>query len=358
MKPTALLRRASLLTVLALLAPLAASAQERPQGPPPADVRVAEALMRQMAPQIRVPGTVVSRHDSRIAAEISGRFVFVADVGAMVAAGQTLARIDDRMLQLERAENRSRVKRLQARLAYEHAQVSRYEALAASDSTPQARLEEAVAERDMIAEELAQARIALQRTELQIERTEVRAPFPGQVVERLAQAGEYSSPGAPVVRLVDTAHTEVRAQVPLDMAGSLVAGAPLPVTANGHSGPQALRAVIAAGNAVTRTMEVRVGAPEGLAIGAAVEVGIPAGPARQVVAVPRDALILRPGATYVWTVGEDERAVRVDVTPGAGAGELIAVDGEIAAGARIVVRGGERLRPGQPLKIGASALGS
>jgi multidrug efflux pump subunit AcrA (membrane-fusion protein) len=40
---------------------------------PPANVRVARATMQMIAAQTLVPGTVVSRNDARLAAEVTGR---------------------------------------------------------------------------------------------------------------------------------------------------------------------------------------------------------------------------------------------------------------------------------------------
>ena len=49
----------------------AGAQQAAQQGPPPARVSVVTAGRQMMAPNVRVPGTVVSRNDSRIAAEIA-----------------------------------------------------------------------------------------------------------------------------------------------------------------------------------------------------------------------------------------------------------------------------------------------
>ena len=51
------------------------------QGGGPANVRVALAGMQEMAPVTLVPGTVVSRNDARLSAEVAGRLISVADVG-------------------------------------------------------------------------------------------------------------------------------------------------------------------------------------------------------------------------------------------------------------------------------------
>ena len=59
---------------------------------------------------------------------------------------------------------------------------------------------------------------------------------------------------------------------------------------------------------------------------------------------------LRRDGAVVFRVSGNDLAERVAVTPGIAQGSLIEVDG-IAPGDRVVTRGGERLRPGQPVIV-------
>jgi len=80
--------RWTILTVV-LAWPLLAMAQ----GGRPALVRVALAEQQSLAPVNLVAGTVVSRSDARLSAEVEGRLVQVVDVGARVQKGDALAHI-------------------------------------------------------------------------------------------------------------------------------------------------------------------------------------------------------------------------------------------------------------------------
>jgi multidrug efflux pump subunit AcrA (membrane-fusion protein) len=91
-----------------------------------------------------------------------------------------------------------------------------------------------------------------------------------------------------------------------------------------------------------------------MAVGENVRLSVPTGSPTEVLAVPRDALVLRREGASVFRIGENGTAERVDVVRGAGAGELVAVTGRISPGDRVVVRGAERLRPGQPVDISAT----
>ncbi|MCJ9427937.1 efflux RND transporter periplasmic adaptor subunit [Kordiimonas marina] len=326
-----------------------ATAQEQPR---PALVEVATAHAAMMAPETYVPGTVVSRNDSRIAAQISGQITWVAPEGTLVKTGEPIARIDDRNLKLTLARGKSQVRRLEARLDYLRADLKRQTELAARGSAPASRLEEAQSTLEMTQEELAQARVAVTQAETDLDRATVRAPFPGRVVARLSQIGEYASPGAQIVRLVDTEHLEVSAQAPVTLAALLKDGQAVHLRHDSQVMPTHIRALIPVGDTVSRTLQLRVALPKGAyVVGSAVQVGVPSEAAEHVVAVPRDALVLRREGTYVFRLKGDNTAERVTVSTGAAVGDEVAVAGDIADGDRVVVRGGERLRSGQPVKL-------
>lgn len=157
----------------ALNVPLAASTAFAQQGGPQARVETRPAILQVLAPEFQAPGTVVSLNDSRIAAEVSGPIVWIADVGTDVKMGDVIARIDHRQLDLQEQNNVALIRRLEASLTYESAQVERYEELARNGSTPQSRLEEAIAQREMVAQDLVQARVALEITRDFIARAEI-----------------------------------------------------------------------------------------------------------------------------------------------------------------------------------------
>ena len=86
-------------------------------------------------------------------------------------------------------------------------------------------------------------------------------------------------------------------------------------------------------------------------IGAVLEVGLPSAQPSRVVSVPRDAIVLRPGERYVVRVADGDIAERVAVRVGNTLDNRVAIEGAIQAGDRLVVRGAERVQPGQRLQI-------
>jgi RND family efflux transporter MFP subunit len=306
-----------------------------------------------MSSVIYAPGTIVSRNDAQIASEVSGRLVSVAEIGEFIAAGELIAKVDDTFLKLELQNADAIIKRLQANLTYRNNQLERFENLARQQSASVGEMDEVRSQRDMAEQDLVQARVARAQIKYRLDRTRVTAPFSGRIVERHRQGGEYISIGGEVVRLVDTTNIEVQARAPMDVAEYVKAGLPVSVKDDkGRESNGQIRAVVPVGDERSRLIEVRVALDEQpWVIGAAVRVALPKSPPQEVVAVPRDALILRQNVTYVYKLNDDSTVEQVSVVTGVGNGPLVEVRGNVKAGDEVVTLGGERLRPGQTVSI-------
>jgi multidrug efflux pump subunit AcrA (membrane-fusion protein) len=135
-------------------------------------------------------------------------------------------------------------------------------------------------------------------------------------------------------------------------ADTVNAGAIAQLVDGDRKGAGTVRAVIPVGDERSRMVELRIAlADRSWRVGAPVRVEIAPQSLKAVVTVPRDAVILRQGASYVMRVNSDNTAERVAVNIGPGYANHVQIDGLLQAGDRVVVRGGERLEPGQTVKI-------
>ncbi len=350
------LMRLSALAVLAVL-PVAsvfsgASAQQ-PDAPPPVVV-VASASTEMMSETVTIPGSVVSRNDAEIAAEVSGVVDMVAEIGAVIEKDGVIAKIDAELLQLEADRAAAAVKRLEARVAFLNNEVERFEALAGKGSGTRQRLDQARSERDMARQDLAEARVALQRAKYDVAHADVKAPFPGRLVTRLVQPGEFIERGSAVARLVDVNELEVTAQIPVGSVAQLKEGDTVSIEGPGRTVPATVRALVPVGDQVSRAAEIRAALDEPVwLVGTAVKVATPTEQPRQVLAVPRDAVLLRPEGQAIFRIGAGDVAELVPVKTGLANGKLVEVAGNLNPGDRVVVRGGETLQPGQKVQVQA-----
>lgn len=336
--------------LLCLTSALASAAAVRAADTPPVPVVVTEARMEQVAAKLTATGTVVSRSDARIAGEVSGTLAWIAEPGANVKRGAAIARIDGERLSLALRDNEAALRRLEAQLQLLTTQRERLQTL--GNVVSQSQLDEALSRERMAEQDVEQARVARDRARLDLNRATVRAPFDGIIAERLQQAGEFVASGAPLLRLVNDGDLEVVARAPLTTADAVAAGAVAQLIDGDRRSSGRVRAVIPVGDERSRMVELRIAlADPSWRVGAPVRVEIAPRQLKAVVTVPRDAVILRQGTSYVMRVKDDNTAERVAVSIGPGHANQVQIDGTLRAGDRVVVRGAERLEPGQPVKV-------
>jgi RND family efflux transporter MFP subunit len=331
----------------------AASGQATGQQPP-APVAVAPVTKGSVAATVTATGTVVSRNDARLAAEVAGRLDWVAEPGARVQKGAPLSRVDARSLELQLRENDAQIARLAANAELLGTQLARLNALPDGIAS-KSQIDEAAARLSMARHELEQARANRDSTRHQIQRAVIRAPFPGHVAERIRQLGEFVGAGVEVVRLTDTGNVEVVARAPVADTGHLAVGQAVTVRGTSQRAESTIRAIVPVGDERSRMMEVRIAMKgAGWPIGSAVRVDLPAAQQAAGLLVPRDAVIVRADGAHVYRIGKGDVAERVAVRVGNGDSRRVEITGALAAGDRVVVRGGERLRAGQTVTIATS----
>ena len=322
-----------------------------------ANVRVASASIQTLAPQTIVPGTVISRNDARLAAEVTGRLLEVADVGTVVAMGDVVAKIEDTTIRLRKEELLAEVERAKARLKYLESEEGRYVKLAESNLAAATKLEETRSNRDVSRGDLRVAKSRLAQMEDQLSRTLIRAPFNGIVVERLMMPGERVDTGKNIVRMVDQRHLEVIARAPLEYYSFVRPGQQLKLRTGSLKASGVVRTVVAVGSENTHQFELRLDIESNsFPVGQTLRVSIPTSDARRALVVPRDALVLRPEGITVFIVDNDQKARQVMVTTGIDAGDQIEVNGDLSDGDTVIIRGNERLQSGQAISVMPGSL--
>jgi RND family efflux transporter MFP subunit len=313
-----------------------------------AAVVVEQAESRQMMPLIQVAGTVISRNDSRLAAQVDGRVIWVAEVGALLETGDVAARLDDVLIRDVLVEERARLAREQANVKFNQAEAQRLVKLAKDNHAAISHLEQAQRDLAISRSELAAANSRISQSQEKQQRTLIKAPFAGVVTAQFIQAGEWADPGTAIVRLVDTAALEAQAWIPVKALPYIQAGSRLGLTIAGQSASGSVRTVVPVGDDQSRLYELRLLLDEGTwSAGQSVRISIPVSEVRPVVVIPRDALVLRRDGATVFRILEDNTAERISVETGIADGEYIEVIGEINPGDSVVTRGAERLRAGQ-----------
>lgn len=339
-----------ILSVLFLLLPFAAGAQERPA---PA-VETAPVEMKQLAPRVTVTGQVQSRTAADLSAAVAGRLAWVAEPGARIARNGLVARLDTDELQLQKLEQQARLKRGEINLQQLTREAERLRA--SGNAVSRVQLDNAESARELASADLEIARATLRQTEERLSRAEVRAPFGGVVSERLKRSGEEVNRSELVARLMNPDTLEIRLFLPLRHVRAIKPGDKVKVLFDGHESVARVRAIVPAGDARSQSFEVLVDTSESkLPAGSVVQVELPLGEPQALLAVPRDALIIRADGMTVYRLNTGEKGEnkveRIAVKSGVADGDWVAVDGKLAARDSVVVRGGESLQDGATVNV-------
>jgi len=313
----------------------------------PAPVVVATVELRELAPSVDVPGTVVSRHDSRLASELSAKLEWIAEVGTVVKKDETVARLESFTFELLEMEAQGRVEREQARVKFLISERDRLNRLAANNLSAKSQLDQTESDLAVAQSEEKIARVQLGLAQISMHVTQIRAPFDGIVTERLRNIGERLNVADEVIRVVDPNSLEVIARAPLNTVNYIKGDAVLEIHNDYRQDQAAVRTIVPFGNPQSHMFEVRLDVDAELwTVGESVRLSMPTADVKQVLAVPRDALILRREGASVFTVSGDMTVEQVKVITGLGDGNYIEVIGDLAAGDRVVTRGAERLNSG------------
>ena len=155
-----------------------------------ATVVVDIAELRLLSPTALYSGTVISKNDARLAAEVEGRLTWIADVGTVLNKKEVIARLDDTFLLQQRSEELAIIQREQAKLALHDKDVKRYQRLVKQNNVAENLLDQSVSDHSVAKSNIAAARARVAQIEERIARSKLRAPFSGVISERFAPVGE------------------------------------------------------------------------------------------------------------------------------------------------------------------------
>ncbi|MFW2403159.1 MAG: efflux RND transporter periplasmic adaptor subunit [Gammaproteobacteria bacterium] len=315
-------------------------------------IEIATAVSRSVVEPLWVPGTVVSRQDSNVASEIAGRLDWLAEVGDRVEAGDPIARFDEGAWRIQLRIDTADIRRLDANIEFLNLQLDRFMTLADSNSTAASEVDRLKMELRMLNQQHAAAIARRDQTRRELDLTKLSAPFAGVIVERSGEVGEFARVGEPILRMVNVSSLEVVARAPVNVGRNMRSGDVVALKSDTVTLRTPVRALIPIGDERSRGIELRVELPAGdWIVGDAVRVALDDGERAAHVTIPRDALVLRDGLVYVFRLLADATAQRVPVRVGNGIGDLVAVDGDVGIGDQVVVRGAERLKDGQAVRV-------
>ncbi len=320
-------------------------------------VRVAAVEIKPVAEQVSLVGTTEAVAESTIASEAAGVVKqFPVREGDYVKKGDLLARLRTTYLQLRLKGAQAAKERTQANLKNAEKELTRVSKLREANSVAEKAYDDALYNHQALTQELLRNEVEIEQLQYDVDQSRVTAPFSGYVATEHTQVGEWVSAGGPVVTLIDLSSVRITVDVPERYTVKLSPTGPADVRIAALDSERLsgeVTGILPQGNAAARTFPVRVRVNNpGLKIKSGMEASVTFNLAnrKEALMVPKDAIVTSGANRHVVTV-VDGRAMPVGVKVAGYYGGNVAVEGNLKPGDQVVIRGNERLRPGQAVMI-------
>ncbi len=345
-----------------------------PPMPPPVEVGVVDVMPSALPLALEYPAQLKGVREVEVRARVSGILLERRyDEGERVEAGEVLFRIDPDPFRAEVARARAALALAEANLSQTRRERDRILPLVEQRLASPRDRDNALSAFESAEANLDAARAALRTAELELSYTEVRAPISGLTSREVRSEGSLVTAGTDSSLLtyivqadrlyVDLAVADTDADL---VRAALASGAEKvgvsvsdaqgrPIAEMGRiefvsprvddaTGTVAIRAVLDNANGVVpgRIVRARI---EGVSVANAL-------------VIPKRAVMHGAQGAYVWTVDGNGQPVPTPIELGALSGNDVAVVAGLSPGARVIVEGTLKVRPGAPVNAVPIAAGT
>jgi RND family efflux transporter MFP subunit len=283
-----------------------------------------------------------------------------ANVGDFVKKGQVLAVFASDLAQADVALARANLAEAQAQAADAAGNAERARSLQSSGALSTQQINQ-YSTADLTAKARVQsAQAALQLQELRLRHTQVVAPDSGVISARSATVGAVLGSGTELFRLIRQGRLEWRAEVTSAELGRIKNGTAVKLqSAGGGTVDGRVRMVAPTVDAQTRAALVYVDLPN-----AAANAGIKAGMfargefalgSSNALTVPQQAVVVRDGFNFVFTIDPSNKVAQQKVEVGRRVGEKVEILKGLKPDTSIAVVGAGFLNDGDTVRIGTPA---
>lgn len=338
--------------------------KELQSAPPAPAVTVTKVVTQDIRPALLFTGRVQAKDKVELRARIDGfleKRLFVE--GADVKIGDLLFTIEKGMYQAAVDEIKGTIEKARAALTLADIEVSRQTTLLARDVGAQARVDEAVAKQGQARGDLAQQKAALEKAELNLSYTDIRAPIDGRIGLSVFSVGNFVSPGSGVLATI-VSQDPIYVTFPVTQREMLAVrktqGLEKTTTdtiiyiqlADGsrYSEPGKPNFIDVTVNQGTDTVQVRAtfANPNRILVdGQLVTVVAESGTAEPALLIPQAATQVDQAGIFVLVVDQANKVEVRRIETSIQHGAMVVVEKGLQADERIIVEGIQKVRPGQ-----------
>lgn len=329
-------------------------------------VTVAVAKQMDMRVMLNAIGNMAAMNTAIVRAKVDGELRAIRFTeGQTVRAGQVLAEIDTRAYDVALAQAQGQLARDQAQLKNAQLDLERYKDLLAKDSIAKQQVDTQDALVKQLQGTVQTDQAQVDNAKLQLSYTKVVAPINGRLGLKQADLGSIIRAGdanglvtitqtQPIAMVFALPEANLR-QLARKLRGKEAVA--VEVWDRDQRNKLGVGKVISTDNAIdatTGTIKIKAAFDNGdgaLFPNQFVNVRLQVDTLNNILAVPNTAVQRGAQGSFVYVVKDDGSVNMRRVRPGASEGDWVSIQGEIAAGEKVVTDGADRLREGAKVEV-------
>jgi RND family efflux transporter MFP subunit len=324
------------------------------QPKPVTAVRARAAMYR---PTRTYVGTLQPWVEANVGPQLVSAFVDTVLVrpGAAVKRGEVLATLDCRDASASVKAIASRARAMDARQQAVAHEASRTQSLLDGGFVSPNEAEQKTSQSASEQAQLEAERATLARTNLQVSDCILRAPFTGEIAQRMIDPGAYVRPGSAIVTVVDRSTVRMTADAPELDFGAIAPGTK--VTVHIYATNRDLQAAITrrapAADPATRTVHFEIDIPDptrAIPVGTTGEVHLEVGEPVPATEIPLYAATVRGTKANVFVVDHEVAHAQTVAVNGEASGSLF-LDTALVPGVAVVTEGRALLEDGDRVRV-------
>lgn len=345
---------AILFLAIAVLLPADAQEKGKAGGIPPALVVTADVEAGKFSPEAEFVGTLFYKEVSDVASEVDGMVeAYFFEEGERVKDGHVLVRLSTDLIEKDVKAKKAQYEEFMVSIEKARKDLIRMEKLFEQGSISEQDHDEHYFRLKGLEKRLESLDAEMERLNIVLQKKTITAPFYAVVLKRYVDRGEWLSPGSRVGALARYDAVDVVVDLPEEFTGYIRQGRLVHVKAGGKSISGIIKGIIPKGDISTRTFPVKIEVknPGFLKEGMEARVLMPIGEKRKALLINRDAVIKPFGKNVVFSVADSKaKMIAVDVIGFDGLKAVVRSE-ELKEGMKVIVKGHERLRDGQEIKV-------
>lgn len=343
-------------TTLSLLLLLSSMVLAAPPEQPPAPVKVTQITKNEVAENRSFIGTLFYNKESQISSEFSGlvKSIYFKE-GMRVKKGTPMIQLDTKLLDKDILLKKTTIQQISLKIEHAEKNLKRLTKLFQKEAASERDYENVYYEvQDWLNQKIS-AQAELDKLLIQKQKSTIRAPFDGIVLEKKVDMGDWLQQGSSVGRLGSVNDLYTRIPISENLLQFIQIGETVNVTINAFQ--KKVSGIIVAIDAIadeqTKNIFLKVKVPfdNRISVNMSASVFVPVSAKKQLAMIPREALVKFQGKDFIYTI-KDNKASILPVNIVTYLKNSIGADNPyLIPGMPVVIEGNERLRPDQPVMV-------